>query len=644
MDQASIPFSSRLGTKINAVLVVFFAFALTVILLTLYVARQLEGGAAAINDAGSQRMRIYELVYRLHAMADDPQSREESIAETHRLVNEFQSVLSMLEKGDPDRPLFLPRAARVQEQIRSMRSWWDTSARPQIEKLLVMPNDAERRSVLAAFDGLAQRHVSMINELVLMVEQSNARNTYLMYMFQYVLVSFALLGTLLLVYLFNRLVIRPVDTLRAGIERMAESDFGVRLSAVSRDEFGALAVGFNRMAGHLQNIYATLEQRVMDKTRSVEERNRELALLYEVAAYLGEPATLEAVCHGVLHKLCNLLDAPGGVVRLNNAATRVLEIAANHNMSEAFIKAEAHLPEGACLCGGVAVDGSPITRDLTLAHPAVVPLTSCMQEGFAAMAAIPIRSKNQVLGVLNLFFRESRILTPDEMQLLEAIGQHLGVAIENLRLVVREKEMAVSEERNLLAQELHDSIAQSLAFLNIQAQMLQDSLRDGQTEAAGTELARIREGIQESYDNVRELLVHFRIKVDHANLDEAIRSALEKFEGQTGIRTSFNKRGPVLAPAATSVIQILHILQEALSNVRKHAEATAVEVDMQGGEEFTIAVCDNGKGFEPKNVVEADGSYVGIGIMRERAHRIGARLEVVSTMGRGTCVTLALPR
>ncbi|MBI4984418.1 MAG: type IV pili methyl-accepting chemotaxis transducer N-terminal domain-containing protein [Rhodocyclales bacterium] len=386
------------------------------------------------------------------------------------------------------------------------------------------------------------------------------------------------------------------------------------------------------------------QQTLAAETRSVEEKNRELALLYEITTYLAEPASREAVCKGVLLKLGQRLGVRGGAVRLVNAVTGELELVVTDNMPESFIKAEARLPMTSCLCGHAAIKGASVTEGLVGSPRNVRLLNNCKQCGFAAMAAIPIWSKNQVLGVLTLFFDDVRILAAHELRLLEAIGLHLGVVIENLRLVVREKEMAVSEERNLLAQELHDSIAQSLAFLNIQAQMLQASLRQGQPETAAAELALMREGIQESYDNVRELLVHFRIRVDHAELDDAIRSALEKFEGQTGVRAFLRKEGDGVVPAATSTIQVLHIIQEALSNVRKHAGATQVEVTLRGDAAFSIAVRDDGKGFDPAQVMEDGGSHVGIGIMRERAHRIGARLELDAAPGRGTCVTLVLPR
>jgi two-component system nitrate/nitrite sensor histidine kinase NarX len=432
----------------------------------------------------------------------------------------------------------------------------------------------------------------------------------------------------------NEQEINLTDARHAVVEAL------VSVRAISFSRQSVLVLGITNITD-----FKMAQKTLAEETRTVEQKNRELALLYEITTYLAEPATREAVCKGVLLRVSDLLDVRGGVVRLLNAATSELEIIVSNNMSESFLKTEARLPMGICRCGAVANQGTSVTSRTSDAASNVALLNNCKRCGYAAMAAIPIRSKNQVLGVFTLFFEEDRILAAHELRLLETIGRHLGVVIENLRLVVREKEMAVSEERNLLARELHDSIAQSLAFLNIQAQMLKESLRKGEVDTAATELALMGEGIQESYDNVRELLGHFRIKVEHAELDDAIRSALEKFEGQTGVQTSFHKDGDGVVPAAISTIQVLHIIQEALSNVRKHAGAGAVEVTMRGsGEALSIAVRDDGKGFDLTQIVEEGGSHVGIGIMRERAHRIGGHLEVDTAPGRGTCVRLILPR
>lgn len=380
------------------------------------------------------------------------------------------------------------------------------------------------------------------------------------------------------------------------------------------------------------------------ETRRVEEKNRELSLLYEITSYLAAPANREAICRGMLAKLGERMGVCGGVVRLLDAATHDLRIVVGTNVPDAFLRAEARMPMSACLCGHAAAGGAPLAESPAGTRLDIRVLNNCRKCGYATVAAIPIRSKDQVLGVMTLFFEQARILAPHELRLLEAIGLHLGVVIENLHLVEREKQMAVSEERDLLAQELHDSIAQSLAFLNLQSQMLQESLSKGEVERATNELALMREGIQESYDDVRELLVHFRIRVDQVELHEAIRSTLEKFEGQTGLLTSFVAAEDAPVPAAAHAIQVLHILQEALSNVRKHASATGVEIVIGGGAELRISVRDDGRGFDPQRLADDGGSHVGIGIMRERAHRIGARLEIDAAPGRGTCVTLVLPQ
>jgi two-component system nitrate/nitrite sensor histidine kinase NarX len=230
--------------------------------------------------------------------------------------------------------------------------------------------------------------------------------------------------------------------------------------------------------------------------------------------------------------------------------------------------------------------------------------------------------------------------------LLETLGHHLGVAIENQRLKSREKELAVSEERNLLAQELHDSIAQGLAFLNIQVQLLQDSLRKGKADEAMQTAGQLREGVQESYDDVRELLVHFRTRVHQSDLDSAINSALEKFEGQTGIDTEFERIGTGAPLVPTDEIQIMHIVQESLSNIRKHAKAERVQVTVK--REFgriQVDIQDNGVGFDPENDPNClSDRHVGLKIMRERAHRIGGECRIASTPGQGSRVTLTLPR
>ena len=161
-------------------------------------------------------------------------------------------------------------------------------------------------------------------------------------------------------------------------------------------------------------------------------------------------------------------------------------------------------------------------------------LPHCREAGFALVSAYPIAAQHQVLGVYNLFHREPRDIGSEERHMLDSLGQHLGVAIESLRLVSSERELAIAEERNLLAQELHDSIAQALAFLNLQVQMLRKALSAREADEAARVLEEIQAGVQESYADVRELLVHFRTRTGEGDVEHGIRTMLAKFQHQTG--------------------------------------------------------------------------------------------------------------
>jgi len=634
----------KLSNKIIGILVVFFLIATTAIGMTLLISWQLEGAAAAINDTGSQRMRSYRIGYLLQKMVHEADGAKTVPYEIRAEVAQFEKVLTGLERGDPLRPLFMPRDEPIQIGAGEMRYQWDNRMRPLILSLLDTDSAVQREALLRQYHIDVGEFAGKVNALVLMMEKSYAHNTNILRSFQLGLVAMALIGTIALIYYFFALVVRPVQQLEEGIGRMTGEDFDVRLPVKSRDEFGSLAEGFNRMANHLSDLYATLEQRVAVKTRTLEEKNHELSALYEIAAFLNEPASVEDLCRGFIQRVIQALGAQGGAVRIFDAKTQKLFLLIHEGLSDDFVKKEASVCSGECICGETVLTAMPLVLDINR-PPVNMTLMTCKREGFQTASAFTIRYKKRVIGIYNLYFTGTRQIVEREIHLLEILGQHLGVAVENQRLASRDKELAVSEERNLLAQELHDSIAQGLAFLNIKVQLLEDSLRQQDVAGALEETANIREGVQESYDDVRELLVHFRTRVREADLEAAIRGALQKFEGQTGIATRFEHDVSGAPLPAEYETQMLHIVQESLSNIRKHAKASLVSVHLEHNlDDVIVTVRDNGVGFDP--VARADDiaeQHVGLKIMMERAHRIGGRCQIESQPGGGTLVRLVLP-
>jgi two-component system nitrate/nitrite sensor histidine kinase NarX len=623
------PAARKLSSKLLVVQVVFLAIALGSIGLTLFVSWKLEGSAAAINDAGSLRMRAWRLAY-LASQAETPHA--DRGGEIRASIAEFDRILATLRQGDPARPLSLPRSGAVDERFAAVDRDWDALSRALagVDSGGAAPRRAD-----------VERFVGEVNALVATIEEDIAATTTVLRNAQLALVGLAIAGTVAIMYLSFLLVIRPLTRLHQGIERMAHGDLSVRVPVETRDEFGELTEGFNQMAERLSGLYQTLESRVAEKTRRLAERNARLATLYELAAFLNRGQTPGEMCEGFLERVAQACGADGAAVRLSAPDGR-LHLFTTRGLPESFVESERCLEAGACACGASLAGGRSVVHLVGRDASPALSLPNCREAGFASVAAVPVEAHGEVLGIFNLFFREPRALGADERHLLDTLGQHLGAAVENARLASLEREMAVSEERNLLAQELHDSIAQSLAFLNLQVQMLGTAMKGGDAERSRETLGEIREGVQECYADVRELLTHFRTRLSPADLGHALATLLAKFERRTGIAAALHASGSAVPLAPDRQLQVLHIVQEALANARKHAACTRVEVTLQAGRDYTIAIRDDGRGFEPEAAARLE-DHVGLNIMRERAARAGGTVRVHSRPGHGTEVTLTLP-
>ncbi len=230
------------------------------------------------------------------------------------------------------------------------------------------------------------------------------------------------------------------------------------------------------------------------------------------------------------------------------------------------------------------------------------------------------------------------------MRLLETLGQHLGIAIDHLRLSAKATQLAVIEERNLFAQGLHDSIAQGLNFLNLQVQLLDGAVQRQDLNEAREIVPLLRFGVEESYQDVRELLLNFRTKLEQGTLRPAVEQTLARFARQTGITPDlrYEENGGAPLPAAQQ-LQVLFILQEALS---QRSQACRGEPGRrfrdQTGRDFELHVEDDGRGYDEREVAERAQAHVGLSIMRERAAYLSAQLRLEGRPGKGTTVILRL--
>lgn len=622
----------RLSTRIIAVSIAALLIGLAMMIGTLWLSWQLEGAGAAINDTGSLRMRATRV--GLNLAQNQPETQRRAAAE----LGEIDRIIAGLYRGNPVRPLFLPTAEPVQTQMEKVNTLWRSELEPAARRGL----EGDARAYLALLPGF----IEQADRLVGLIESDNAKKTTLLRMSQGVLIVIACVGTLAVVYLLYLWIIVPVMQLQQGLRRMAGRDFGTRLPVESNDEFGVLARGFNRMADELQGLYSGLEARVQDKTAQLAAQNRELGALYDMVAFLNQPSDIEEMCQGFLQRVMRQFEADGGSIRVIDPSGEKLHLLVSEGLSAELEEHEHCMKVDACFCGAATQQGVVVIHDFSKVPIPGGQARNCAHEGFTGIAVFRVMAQDTVLGSFSLHFADKRRLPQNEVHLLETLGQNLGVALENRRLGAQARQLAVAAERNLVAQGLHDSLAQGLNYLNLQVQMLDDALRRKATDEIEAVVPRLQTGIAESYQDVRELLLNFRSKLEAGELKKAVADTLGRFERQAGIAIALDMdeiEGAPLPPEQQ--LQVLFILQEALSNIRKHAHAAKVRVRIVNRRDFELDIEDDGRGFDAGEVeTRSDKQHIGLNIMRERAARMHAQLTIHSQPGAGTHIRLMLPR
>ena len=615
--------SFSLSTKLLATGFGFLLVALLSIGFTLWGTWKLEGGAAAINEAG--RLRMYTARMALALQSGD---RER----LHELAGRFEEGLELLRQGTSMRPLFVPWSQATQEHFDDVAAGW-ARLRPGWQAAPA----ADPAQVAADADAFITR----VDRSVAAIETQIARWTAVLHVFQIFLMGLAIVAAAVFMVMSFALVFNPVSRMQQALARLRQGDLETRVTVDSDDEFGQLAAGFNLMASALQASHQDLERKVREKTADIEEHNRRLTALYAVSALAAEATSLEALAQGFVQQIRRVSGSDAAALRWSDEANQRYLLLAADGMPPSLSAREQCLDTGACECGQPQQQAR--LRVIPILPAGGVPLPHCREAGFETVVIIPVQLHQRLLGEVTLLYRTRRQLADDLRELLATMAQHLANAMESLRASALEREAAVAQERSLIARELHDSIAQSLAFLKTQTQLLRDAIAKDNGAARDRSLDELDVGVRECLADVRELLVHFRTRTQDEAIDDALRATLSKFEHQTGLPTTLTMTGQGLPLAPDVQIQVLHIVQEALSNVRKHAGATRVELRVQRHPHWRFEVHDDGQGFDPE-AVPPDSLHVGLGIMRERAQRIGAELTVASQVaGGGTCVRLELP-
>jgi signal transduction histidine kinase len=373
---------------------------------------------------------------------------------------------------------------------------------------------------------------------------------------------------------------------------------------------------------------------ITDRKRAEEalrKAHSEISALYNVASVASASLDLDTILERSLDRVLATMKSDKGVIHLLDEEEKTLHLAAQQGIPPDVMAQIDPVTPGGGLVGWVFDHGKPLMTP----NLAIDPRTpqAVRTNGLHTYVGVPMRAKGKVLGVFSVFGEAGHQFCVEEMTLLASIADQVGVAVENARLYRQAEQLAVMEERERLARDLHDSVTQSLYSLTLFAEA-------GQRCAEGY-LAQLGETAQDALKEMRLLVYKLRPPaLEREGLVGAIQHRLGAVERRAGVKAHLLVDDMIELPASVEE-GLYHIAQEALNNALKHAAANSVTVRIRVvDEQVELEVVDNGIGFDPDTT--GNGGGMGLVNMRERAKELGGTLRTVSAPGEGTEVSVSV--
>jgi signal transduction histidine kinase len=409
---------------------------------------------------------------------------------------------------------------------------------------------------------------------------------------------------------------------------------GAGLAVIAGAIFGLL--GIHRLKLRFDHMKTDLDQR----SAKIEQQKKELESLYRADDELRRHLHLEEVLQSLVNAAVELLHADKGALMVWDEKREKLSARASYGFKPETVARMSFIP-GQGVAGNVALSGEPAIVQDTQLNGRVTPFI-IEQENLRALMQVPIRVAGEIFGVFSADFLNPHHFTEEEKRLLMAFAQRAGLAIETARLYEREEQIAVMQERNRLARDLHDSVTQSLYGVSLYAEVAAQLLKSGKLEKVSKNLKELKAMSLDALSEMRLLIYELRPSVfETQGLAAAIQARLDAVEGRVGLETNFVSDGNI--SLSTQVEDGLYrITQEALNNVLKHSHARRVTVILKQQEHLVcLEVTDDGIGFDPVQACEA--GCLGLLGMQERAQELGAEFEIISQLGSGAKVIVRRP-
>ncbi len=375
--------------------------------------------------------------------------------------------------------------------------------------------------------------------------------------------------------------------------------------------------------------------------KQLQQRNKELAILNTIAQNLNRELELEQALDQSLEQVAELMELQTAWIWLFNPTSQTAYLAASHKLPPVF-EERPELLAGSCYCIKKYLTGN-LENASNISEITCTRLENLLEgtSGLRYHASIPLFSQGEKLGILNVLSADSQELSEDKLRLLYTIGDMLSIAIDRSRLFTNSHQAGVVEERNRLAREIHDTLAQGLAAISLRLESMEILLEQkAPIQKVQQQISSTLKLTRHSLEEARRSVLDLRASpLENANLATALETLVQELEEPQSLQGHFQLFGQYRRLPQRIEMGIFRIAQEALHNIRQHAQAQNFSLHIHYQQhKLHLLIEDDGIGFDTDQEVKGFG-LVGL---NERANLIHAHLEVRSQLQKGTQIKVSI--
>lgn len=578
--------------------------------------------ALAINHAGSLRMQSYKI------LADFQSVHLLNENEAHAQKENLQKDIAQLEEklGSPviNQPNLKSEGVELNSVLLKITNRWKNELSPLLHNLMQTEQltATELTNLTNQFDVL----VLEIDHLVSLYQQHAEDRIILIRMIQGISLFITVIMVVFIMFQLNRSVERPLSELTTSAKRIIAGDYTAHTKIMQNDELGFLSSTMNKMADAIAESHLQLEKRVKAKTTKLRQSNDSLELLFDTSQLLNASSdTLD------LDPIVNRLSKITGLPDLDLCLMTEQASSPYHHLVTADKKLPAKCDVGDC--------GSCITDTVSCGTSFGA---NGAKESNILNIRYPLAKGDSHYGVLVCNMPMGESLEAWQHQLFKSISAQIATGLELRQQGEQARRFALTNERAVIARELHDSLAQALSYLKIQVTRLQ-MLQKKKAEQAQVDevVVELKSGLSSAYRQLRELLTTFRLKIDDTGLQRTFEQTVKQLNDRSDGKIKFELEYLIgnLPLTPNEEIHLMQIAREATQNALNHSQGTYSKISLFEDEKKLVhlVVEDNGIGL-PKDPTKLN--HYGLAIIQERSSHLGGEMNISDNEGSGVKVEL----